>query len=86
MYRHRDLATVVAALPTPGLWPQERGVVGYAAENFLTFILRKRQAAVDEFRSAVGNNSHCGCKALCKIETASVHMLNDELHSESLLK
>lgn len=55
------------------------GVAGYAAENFLTFILWKRQAAVDEFRSVVGNNSHCGCKALCEIETASVHMLNDEL-------
>lgn len=55
------------------------GVAGYAAENFLTFILWKRQAAVDEFRSVVGNNSHCGCKALCEIETASVHVLNDKL-------
>lgn len=62
------------------------GGAGYAAETFLTFILRKRQAAVDEFRSVVGNNSHCGCKALCRIETASVHMLNDGLHSESVLK
>lgn len=65
---------------------RDGGVAAYTAENFLTFILWKRRAAVDEFRSVVGNNSHCGCKALCKIETASVHMLNDELHSESLLK
>lgn len=65
---------------------RDGGVAAYTTENFLTFILWKRRAAVDEFRSVVGNNSHCGCKALCKIETASVHMLNDELHSESLLK
>lgn len=39
-----DLARAAAALPAHGLWPEELAVAGCATENFLTFILRKRQA------------------------------------------